>query len=65
MADESYVGVSTQYIVETAAGPVAVYLQNADPGARAHRRGDRVLLAWSPEATFVVDTPTQEEEETE
>jgi spermidine/putrescine transport system ATP-binding protein len=65
VADESYVGVSTQYIVETAAGPVAVYLQNADPGARAHRRGDRVLLAWSPEATFVVDTPTQEEEETE
>ncbi|HSC90694.1 MAG TPA: ABC transporter ATP-binding protein, partial [Gaiellaceae bacterium] len=58
VADESYVGVSTQYIVETAAGPVAVYSQNANPGARAHGRGDRVLLAWSPESTFVVDTPS-------
>jgi len=65
VADESYVGVSTQYIVETAAGPVAVYSQNADPGARAHGRGDRVLLAWSPESTFVVDTPSQDEEEIE
>ena len=32
---QSYVGVSTQYVVETAAGPIAVYLQNAEPGATA------------------------------
>jgi spermidine/putrescine transport system ATP-binding protein len=63
VSDESYVGVSTQYIVETAAGPIAVYLQNAEPGATAHGRGDRVLLAWSPEATFVVENPEEEEPE--
>jgi spermidine/putrescine transport system ATP-binding protein len=63
VSDESYVGVSTQYIVETAAGPIAVYLQNAGPGATAHGRGDRVLLAWSPEATFVVENPEEEEPE--
>ena len=63
VSDQSYVGVSTQYIVETAAGQIAVYLQNADPGATAHGRGDRVTLSWSPEATFVVDNPEEEDSE--
>ena len=56
VAERSYIGVSTQYVVETSAGPVTVYAQNAEPGAgQAASPGERVSLAWSPEATFVVD----------
>jgi spermidine/putrescine transport system ATP-binding protein len=62
VTDQSYVGVSTQYLVETAAGPIVVYLQNAEPGVRALRQGDRVRLAWSPAATFVVETTEEESE---
>ena len=61
VAECSYIGVSTQYVVETPAGPVTVYAQNAEPGfVQAASPGERVSLAWSPEATFVVD---QEEED--
>jgi spermidine/putrescine transport system ATP-binding protein len=55
VAERSYIGVSTQYIVETPAGAVTVYVQNADAGAAGVNRGDRVTLGWSPEVTFVVD----------
>jgi spermidine/putrescine transport system ATP-binding protein len=58
--ERAYIGVSTQYIVKTAAGPVTVYVQNADPDAGSTKAGDRVTLGWSADATFVV----QDEEET-
>jgi len=51
----AYIGVSTQYIVETAAGAVTVYVQNDRPGMNGVSPGDRLTLGWSPEATFVVD----------
>ena len=61
VSERSYIGVSTQYLVETPAGPVTVYAQNAEPGAgQSASPGERVTLAWNPEATFVVDH-TQEE----
>jgi spermidine/putrescine transport system ATP-binding protein len=60
VAERSYIGVSTQYVVDTAAGSVTVYIQNADPGSGALSPGDRVILGWSPEATFVVDAPQEE-----
>ncbi len=53
--ERSYIGVSTEYVVETPAGNVTVYVQNADPGIVRAEPGDRVTLGWSPEATFVVD----------
>jgi spermidine/putrescine transport system ATP-binding protein len=53
--ERAYIGVSTQYIVDTAHGPVTVYVQNADPRVSAVQAGDPVTLSWSPEATFVVD----------
>jgi spermidine/putrescine transport system ATP-binding protein len=62
VSEQSYVGVSTLYIVETPAGSVTVYQQNAEPGARAVAQGDRVSLAWSPDATFVVDAPQEDPE---
>ena len=55
--DASYVGVSTQYIVETPSGEaVAVYEQNVERTERGslHRPGETVLLVWSPDHTFVV-----------
>ena len=60
--ERSYVGVSTQYIVETPAGSLTVYVQNAEKAAGAYEPGDRIALSWSPETTFVVD---HEEERSE
>jgi spermidine/putrescine transport system ATP-binding protein len=54
--ERAYIGVSTQYIVETAHGRLTVYVQNTDPGAGSVQPGDHVTLSWSPEATFVVDS---------
>jgi spermidine/putrescine transport system ATP-binding protein len=53
--ETAYVGVSTQYVVGTGAGPVTVYVQNAQPGRATLAPGDVAALAWNPEATFVVD----------
>jgi spermidine/putrescine transport system ATP-binding protein len=61
VAERAYIGVSTQYIVETAAGPITVYVQNTDPGAHAAQPGDRVTLGWSADATFVVPAAGKEE----
>jgi spermidine/putrescine transport system ATP-binding protein len=55
IVESAYVGVATQYIVETACGRLTVYVQNANPGSAAAAHG-RVTLSWSPEATFVVDS---------
>jgi spermidine/putrescine transport system ATP-binding protein len=52
--ERAYIGVSTQYIVQTTAGPVTVYVQNADPDAGSTKAGDRVTLGWSADAKFVV-----------
>jgi spermidine/putrescine transport system ATP-binding protein len=53
----TYVGVSSQYEVETpAGGTITVYEQNlGGPGRWAPGPGEDVLLAWHPEHTFVVE----------
>jgi spermidine/putrescine transport system ATP-binding protein len=56
VAESAYIGVSTQYIVETPAGAITVYVQNDRPGANGVSPGDRVTVGWSPDCTFVVDT---------
>jgi spermidine/putrescine transport system ATP-binding protein len=55
VTESAYIGVSTQYVVETPAGSVTVYVQNDRPGANGVHPGDRLTLGWSPECTFVVD----------
>jgi spermidine/putrescine transport system ATP-binding protein len=52
----TYIGVSSQYEVETPNGSVlTVYEQNlGGPGKWAPSPGEEVLLAWHPEHTFVV-----------
>ena len=54
VTESAYIGVSTQYILDTAAGPMAVYVQNDRPGGQV-ATGERLTLSWSPESTFVVD----------
>jgi spermidine/putrescine transport system ATP-binding protein len=56
VVEQAYVGVATQYIVETDCGRLTVYRQNAAPGLDAASPGTRLTLSWSPEATFVVDS---------
>jgi spermidine/putrescine transport system ATP-binding protein len=57
VAESAYIGVSTQYIVETPAGSVTLYVQNDRPGAETMAPGHRLSLCWSPQSTFVVDSP--------
>jgi spermidine/putrescine transport system ATP-binding protein len=55
--ESAYIGVSTQYVVNTPAGSVTVYVQNERAGTTALAPGERLTLSWSPESTFVVDPP--------
>jgi spermidine/putrescine transport system ATP-binding protein len=55
VTESAYVGVATQYIVDTASGRLTVYVQNAEPGANAVAAGLPVELTFAPEAAFVVD----------
>lgn len=62
VVETAYVGVSTQYVVETAHGRVQVYVQNTEPGAAHAARGEEVTLSFSPDVAFVVE-PAKEVEE--
>jgi spermidine/putrescine transport system ATP-binding protein len=54
--ERAYIGVSTQYIVETRNGNVTVVVLNDRPGTVPLGPGDRLTLSWDPEAAFVVDS---------
>jgi len=60
--ERAYIGVSTQYIVETPHGAIAVYVQNSEAGAAAVHPGDQATVSWSPESTFVVDSEKERSE---
>jgi len=67
VVDASYIGVSTQYIVETRGGArVMVYEQNITRTTKAElwARGDKVHLTWSPDHTFVVEASGAPADET-
>ena len=53
--ERAYVGVSTQYVVDTPAGRLTVYVQNSEPGAGLAAPGDPITVGFDPEATFIVD----------
>ena len=55
--DASYIGVSTQYLVETRDGHrMTAYAQNLETAGLSEllTRGERVRLTWNPRHTFVV-----------
>jgi spermidine/putrescine transport system ATP-binding protein len=60
--DASYIGVSTQYLVESHGGNLTVYEQNVERATRAElwARGDEIQMTWSPDHSFVVPTDAGE-----
>jgi spermidine/putrescine transport system ATP-binding protein len=62
VSERAYIGVSTQYIVETPHGPITVYVQNTEAASVAVHPGDEVTVSWSPDSTFVVDSEKENSE---
>src|SRR3954467_9287631 len=58
LLETAYVGVATQYVLETRTGNVSVYVQNSEPGARDQAPSE---ISWSPDSTFVVDSMEEAE----
>ncbi len=58
--ESAYVGVSTQYVVDTPAGRLTVYVHNMESGAPMAAPGDPITVGFDPDATFVVDLPEEE-----
>jgi spermidine/putrescine transport system ATP-binding protein len=54
VAERAYTGVSTQYVVETTAGSMTVFVQSSGDAVE----GDAVTLGWDAESTFVVEEAT-------
>jgi spermidine/putrescine transport system ATP-binding protein len=52
LLETAYVGVATQYVLETDAGNISIYVQNSEPGAQEQAPAE---ISWSPDSTFVVD----------
>jgi spermidine/putrescine transport system ATP-binding protein len=64
--DASYVGVSTQYLVETADGRrMTVYSQNLETSGSsgAIADGEAVRLSWQPQHTFVIEPGSTEDDD--
>jgi spermidine/putrescine transport system ATP-binding protein len=60
--DASYIGVSTQYLVQTAEGHrLTIYAQNLDTAGAAEllADGQKVRLTWKPQHTFVIGGPAE------
>ena len=53
IADVSFIGVSTQYLVDTELGTSMAAVQQ-NTGGRRFAPGEQVILGWAPEHTFVV-----------
>ena len=63
VVERAYVGVTTQYEIDTRAGRISAVVQNSSPRASSLGPGDSVTAGWSPDATFVVDLPQEETNE--
>jgi spermidine/putrescine transport system ATP-binding protein len=67
VTETAYIGASTQYAVETGCGRIVVYVQNVHTDGGQFKDHDEVVVAWDPNATFVVDhydeTTAKEDEE--
>jgi spermidine/putrescine transport system ATP-binding protein len=60
--DASYIGVSTQYLVQTHDGHrMTAYAQNLETAgvAEALADGQKVRLTWQPRHTFVIAGPAE------
>jgi spermidine/putrescine transport system ATP-binding protein len=53
--ESAYIGVATQYVVETDVGNLMVFAQNAHGSSEPIGAGSQVTLTFSPESTFVLE----------
>jgi spermidine/putrescine transport system ATP-binding protein len=53
--ESAYIGVATQYVVETDVGRLMVFAQNTHGSAESIGPGSSVTLTFSPESTFVLE----------
>jgi spermidine/putrescine transport system ATP-binding protein len=61
--ESAYIGVATEFIVDTPAGDITVFHQNAETGGFVPSVGTHVTVTWAAASTFVVDRPNEEESE--
>jgi spermidine/putrescine transport system ATP-binding protein len=59
VSERAYVGVATQYVVQTAHGSIQVYAQNLDNGMAGASPGEGVTVSFNPNAVFVLE-PSEE-----
>jgi spermidine/putrescine transport system ATP-binding protein len=59
VAENSYVGVATEYLVATPTSTLVLYMQNAAPGSGTLAPGTPVTLTFDPQVAFVVE-PVEE-----
>jgi spermidine/putrescine transport system ATP-binding protein len=50
--DVSYIGVSTQYLIELPGGESVMVFEQNDDGVQPARKGDLVEISWEPDFTF-------------
>jgi spermidine/putrescine transport system ATP-binding protein len=56
IVDAAYIGLATQYVVRTDGGAdLQVFVQNNASAMSGLDEGDRVVVRWDPEHTFVVE----------
>jgi spermidine/putrescine transport system ATP-binding protein len=55
VVESAYIGVATQYVVDTDVGRLMVFAQNTQGGADTIGPGSSVTLTFSPESTFVLE----------
>jgi spermidine/putrescine transport system ATP-binding protein len=59
VSERAYIGVSTQYLVDTPAGTITIYVQNVQAENAGAEPGRSLTMSWDPESTFVLE-PTEE-----
>jgi spermidine/putrescine transport system ATP-binding protein len=55
VAERAYIGVSTQYLLDTPAGTVTVYVQNIHEADAGTEPGRGLTVSWDPVSTFVLE----------
>jgi spermidine/putrescine transport system ATP-binding protein len=55
VTERAYIGVSTQYVLETPAGTINVYVQNVQESDGSTEPGRSLDVSWDPASTFVLE----------
>jgi len=59
VVERAYIGVSSQYLLDTPAGRITLYVQNVDAFETDREVGQTLTVSWDAESTFVLE-PTEE-----